>query len=84
MQFTKQEQATIEAAIISAGKTLSYGDMLKVIRDQRLQQTDWTQLADVELTAEKLAEWTEYRKALRNVTKQEDFPANVVWPTKPQ
>jgi hypothetical protein len=29
------------------------------------------------------ADWTAYRKALRDVTKQPGFPATVEWPTVP-
>ena len=43
------------------------------LRDTRnilLGQSDWTQLADADLTEEKLAEWNTYRQALR------DYPAS--------
>jgi hypothetical protein len=36
-----------------------------------------------ELTAEKQAEWTQYRRDLLDITNQAGFPHNVVWPTKP-
>ena len=48
-----------------------------------LRQSDWTQLADVPLSAEKKAEWNTYRQALRDITAQEGYPFNVVWPTEP-
>lgn len=37
-----------------------------------------------ELTAEKQTEWTQYRRDLLDITEQEGFPHNVVWPTKPE
>jgi hypothetical protein len=37
-----------------------------------------------ELTAEKQAEWTQFRRDLLDVTEQEGFPHEVVWPTKPE
>lgn len=54
------------------------------VRQQRnnlLAASDWTQLPDapVDQTA-----WAAYRQALRDVTDQEGFPANVVWPDKPE
>lgn len=54
------------------------------IRNQRnnlLASCDWTQLPDapVDQTA-----WAAYRQALRDVTNQEGFPENVVWPVKPE
>jgi hypothetical protein len=56
-------------------------------RDVLLKESDWTQVADVSLTAEQKAAWLTYRQALRdltttlaNIQTQED----VVLPTKPQ
>lgn len=45
-------------------------------RDELLLQTDWAALSDRVLTPEMAA----YRQALRDVTKQQGFPYNVVWP----
>jgi hypothetical protein len=50
-------------------------------RNNRLQVTDWTQLADI--SAETKALWEPYRQALRDVSSQPD-PFNIVWPTPPQ
>ena len=36
-----------------------------------------------ELTSEKQAEWTQYRRSLLDITDQAGFPNNVTWPTKP-
>jgi len=49
-------------------------------RNSLLIESDWTQVADapVDKTA-----WAEYRQALRDITSQEGFPENVIWPTKP-
>jgi hypothetical protein len=47
-------------------------------RDQMLQSTDWTQLADTnELTKQNFAS---FRQDLRDVPQQEGFPWNIVWP----
>jgi len=45
-----------------------------------LEACDWTQLRDTKTSKE----WTEYRQALRDITKQEGYPQNIVWPTAPQ
>jgi len=37
-----------------------------------------------DMTAEKQAEWTVYRRALLDITAQAGFPHSVVWPTKPE
>ena len=58
----------------------------RIERDQKLADSDWTQMADVALTTEKDTQWRSYRKSLR------DLPAglntlddvnNVVWPSEP-
>ena len=37
-----------------------------------------------DLTAEKQAEWSAYRKLLLDVPQQAGFPDDVTWPTKPE
>ena len=50
-------------------------------RDKLLQETDWTQNRDVTLSND--AEWVTYRQELRDITLQEGFPHNIIWPEKP-
>lgn len=49
-------------------------------RNQLLQMSDWTQLADAEVDAEA---WRFYRQQLRNITTQDSFPWEVEWPVSP-
>ena len=49
-------------------------------RDNLLSQTDWMALSDVTIEPY----WREYRQQLRNLTTQEGFPYEVIWPTKPE
>jgi len=53
---------------------------IRIERNSLLDASDWTQVIDapVDQTA-----WAEYRQALRDITSQEGFPHNVVWPVKP-
>lgn len=51
-------------------------------RDLLLQESDWTQLRDVQFTPEKEEEWKEYRRQLREITNNTD-PFSLPWPTKP-
>ena len=56
------------------------------LRKQRsivLSATDWTQMPDAPLSAEKKLAWSEYRQAWRDITSQSGFPDNVVIPTPP-
>lgn len=49
----------------------------------KLQASDWTQLPDAPLGTEKKTEWVGYRQELRDLTAQEGFPWEVVWPEAP-
>lgn len=53
-------------------------------RKTLLQQSDWTQIPNNPLTAEKQEEWAVYRQQLRDITSQSGYPFNVVWPTQPE
>ena len=47
-----------------------------------LVSSDWTQLPDSPLTNK--TEWATYRQVLRDLSKQKDFPLNVVFPSEPE
>lgn len=49
-----------------------------------LQESDWSMLSDVPMTAGNKALWIEYRRALREVRLQSGFPSNIQWPAKPE
>ena len=49
-------------------------------RSKLLQESDWTQLADIPQSTKDL--WTEYRQSLRDITNQNN-PFNINWPDKP-
>lgn len=49
-------------------------------RNQRLADCDWTQLPDAPVDA---TAWATYRQTLRDVTAQQGFPWNVIWPSTP-
>ena len=52
-------------------------------RDQLLSETDYLMLEDYPISAEKKAEFEEYRQALRDITSQAGFPFEIEWPVKP-
>lgn len=57
------------------------GNDIRQTRNQLLRDSDWTQLGDI---PEELANlWKDYRKALRDITKQPGFPDNVEYPIPP-
>ena len=57
-------------------------NQIRLIRNQYLFQSDWTQLPDCPLTIEEKNKWMIYRKELRNVVNQSN-PFDVVWPIVP-
>lgn len=68
----KRSQAELEEIVAS-----------QKVRDKRnklLITSDWTQVADAPVDKEA---WATYRQALRDVTDQEGFPHDVVWPITP-
>lgn len=54
---------------------------IRLHRNKRLSDCDWTQLSDAAVDK---AVWAEYRQNLRDIPTQEGFPWNVVWPNKPE
>jgi hypothetical protein len=59
-------------------------DQAAEIRQERnalLAVCDWTQLADAPVDS---LGWAVYRQELRDITQQNGFPWNVVWPNKPE
>lgn len=59
---------------------------LRVERDILLKESDWTQLPDSPLSAEKKAEWAAYRQALRDLPLNSDTSLqykDIQFPTPP-
>lgn len=52
-------------------------------RNRLLNETDKYMTLDYPISREDQDKLKEYRQALRDITKQEGFPENVIWPTKP-
>lgn len=54
---------------------------IRAQRNNLLDASDWTQVLDAPVDR---AAWAVYRQALREITIQAGFPANVIWPLKPE
>lgn len=54
---------------------------VRIERDRRIAETDWTQYQDTSLALK--VYWAPYRQALRDITAQPD-PFNIVWPEQPE
>lgn len=55
-------------------------------RDKLLAESDWTDTlsAKSRLGDSLYQAWQDYRQALRDISSQPGFPANVIWPKPPQ
>ena len=62
------------------GKDAEQGKAVRTDRNKRLAESDWTQLSDAPVDS---TEWAVYRQELRDITAQEGFPWEVVWPEQP-
>lgn len=71
IQLSNEETQRIEADRVA---------QIREDRNNRLSESDWTQLPDVPVDT---AAWATYRQALRDLPTQEGFPLNITWPTKP-
>ena len=61
--------------------TIILADMKRAERNQKLAESDWTQLNDSPI--KNLQAWLEYRKALRDITTAPGFPDAIKWPEAP-
>jgi hypothetical protein len=71
-----------EAAKAAAAEEAAWVAM-RAERDQRLKDSDFTQLSDAPLTEPKKAEWAAYRQDLRDLPEETEDPANPEWPAEP-
>ena len=56
---------------------------LRAQRNSLLAASDWTQLQDAHLSAEKKSAWADYRQALRDLPENATDPTQVTWPVSP-
>lgn len=69
-----EQEAEYQARLDDAAATA-----MRTQRDNLLKETDWYGLSDVTMP-EDIAT---YRQALRDISAQEGFPHNIIWPEKP-
>jgi len=73
----QKSQETIDS------EKLALENKIRSIRDENLTETDWVPIKYLEDGISVPQEWKDYRQALRDIPKQENFPYAVTWPTKP-
>jgi hypothetical protein len=61
-------------------RTEQQAEQIRAERNQKLSDSDWTQVADAPVNKQA---WAEYRQALREIPDQAGFPWSVEWPKQP-
>ena len=81
-ELTAEEMAWQPSDSQIAAQDLEY---LRMIRNSKLQMSDWTQGSDSPLSSDKKTEWANYRTSLRDITNTyKSINANgFSWPTEP-
>jgi hypothetical protein len=71
-------------AAYKAAKDAEQAKSVRQSRDDKLKETDWVVIKNLEANANIPNVWEVYRQALRDVPTQEGFPWTIVWPTQPE
>lgn len=79
-EWTEAWEVVTVSAEEQATRRTSQEQTVRSKRDQKLAESDWTQVADAPVDK---AAWATYRQVLRDVPLQAGFPWNVSWPTQP-
>ena len=80
IELTAEEIQELEDRRAAADLDFS---MVRMERNAKLSQTDWTQIADAGLGAHTAEEWATYRQELRDLPAGFTKVSEVVWPTPP-
>jgi len=78
--YTRYSVADMGAEAIAA-KDAQQAKAIRQQRNDRLKDSDWTQLADIPVETRDL--WEPYRQALRDISAQSGFPWTINWPVAP-
>ena len=82
VEMTAEETAARQAEEAADGTDAERAmRQLRLERDKKLAETDWTQGADVPSSIKDA--YVTYRQALRDITNTYNNARTVVWPTKP-
>ena len=77
--YTKYSVADIDDEA-KAVKDAEQAKSVRTARDEKLKDSDWTQIADAPVDK---AAWATHRQALRDVPAQSGFPWTIEWPVAP-
>lgn len=57
--------------------------IIRKMRNQRLERSDWTQITDVPFTSIERQAWQDHRQTLRDIPQIYTRPIDVEWPSEP-
>lgn len=88
----KEGESFIQAEIPPTSEELSTEEYcknngfkeLRLERNRRLRDSDFSQLSDSPLTTEDKTAWKTYRQALRDLPQNIEDPLTVAWPVAPE
>ncbi len=80
IELTAEELQELDDRAAAADLDFS---MVRMERNAKLSQTDWTQIADAALGDHTAEEWATYRQELRDLPSAHSKVSEVVWPTPP-
>jgi hypothetical protein len=58
-------------------------EIVRLLRNKKLKESDWTQLLDSPLSDADRLTWAEYRARLRSIPQDFSSPQEIIWPKKP-
>ena len=79
----KVTTAADNEAAYKAGVDAQAATSARSQRDKLIAETDWTQLADSQLSDSVKASWVTYRQELRDLPTASGFPHTMTWPKEP-
>jgi hypothetical protein len=83
---TETETAQTAAEQEAAYKAIKDDEQAKSVRasrDDKLKESDWVVIKNLELNANIPGAWEVYRQALRDIPTQTGFPWTITWPEQP-
>ncbi len=75
--------AAMAGYVDAASQEAKQWSVIRIERNAKLAECDWTQLVDSALSVEAQAAWGVYRQALRDIPADNNDPYNIDWPTAP-
>ena len=77
------QTAAEQEAAYKASKDAEQAKSVRTSRDDKLKETDWIVIKNLELNANIPGAWEVYRQALRDIPTQAGFPWTITWPDAP-